>query len=165
MRRRTGTLKKRLAVLAALVVLGLVAGVAAVAATSRSAPINKFDGVDEIVEECTDTTTFVTMPGMIRSFTLGGTVNDQVVAMFEGAVSLDTAGGDSDTGFVRLMIDGVQQGPGEIPLIGAGDRGTHGFNWQSRGLTPGPHTAGVQWRTDLGSQFCADARSLIVLHK
>jgi hypothetical protein len=165
MRKKAGKLKKRLSVLAALGVLGLVAVVAAVAATSRSAPINKFDGVDDIVEECTDTTTYVTMPGMVRSFTLGGTVNDQVVAMFEGSVSLDAAGGDSDTGFVRLMIDGVQQGPGDIPLLGPADRGTHGFNWQSRGLTPGPHTARVQWRTDLGGQFCADARSLIILHK
>ena len=69
------------------------------------------------------------------------------------------------TGFLRLTIDGVEQSPGEVPAIAPEDRGTHGFNWQSKPLTPGSHTVRVQWRTDLGGTLCADARSLIVLHK
>ncbi|MEX0816579.1 MAG: hypothetical protein WD027_03990 [Gaiellales bacterium] len=92
-------------------------------------------------------------------------VNDEVVVMFQGSVRLDDSGGAFDTGFVRLTIDGVQQFPGEIPLIPAGDSGSHGFNWQSSGLAPGVHTARIQWRTDLGGNFCVDARSLIILHK
>ncbi len=153
------------AVLAAVLLVGLVGGIAAHAAVSRSAPISKFDGVDEIVNVCTTTTTFTTMPAMTRMFTLGGSVNDEVVAMFQGFLELDTSGGAFDTGFLRLTIDGAQQGPGVIPVIGAGERGTHGFNWQSKALTPGSHTARVQWRTDLGGSLCVDARSLIVLHK
>lgn len=166
MAKRTPLLtKKRVAVLSTLALIGLVAAATAVAAVLRSAPISKFDGVDEIVEACTTTTTFSTIPQMTRTFTLGGSVNDEVVAMFQGSLSLDTAGGAFDTGFIRLTIDGAQQSPGVVPAIGAGDRGTHGFNWQSKALTPGSHTARVQWRTDLGSNFCVDARSLIVLHK
>lgn len=157
--------KKRVAVLSTLTLIGLVAAATAVAAVFRSAPISKFDGVDEIVEACTTTQTFTTIPQMTRTFTLGGSVNDEAVVMFQGSLSLDTSGGAFDTGFIRLTVDGVQQSPGEVPAIGAGDRGTHGFNWQSKPLTPGSHTARVQWRTDLGGSFCADARSLIVLHK
>jgi hypothetical protein len=82
--------------------------------------------------------------------------------MFEGSLSL--SGDPSDTGFIRLAIDGVQQTPGVVPAIGAGERGTHGFNWQSAPLSPGLHRARVQWRTDLGGTLCVDARSLIVLH-
>lgn len=158
--------KKRLALVAGLTLAGLVVTAAAVeAATGRTALITKFIGIDEIVEVCTTSTTFVNMPQMTRSFSLGGSGNDEVVAMFLGALSLDSAGGPFDTGFLRLTIDGVQQTPGEIPAIGVDDRGTHGFNWQSAPVSHGTHTARVQWRTDLGSNFCVDARSLIVLSK
>lgn len=165
MRKPSPASRKRLAVLAGLVVVGLVSAVAAQAATSRSAPISRFDGVDEIVEECTNSTSFVNMPQMTRTFTLGGSADEEVVGMFQGALSLDGSGGTFDTGFLRLRVDGVQQSPGEIPAIGANDRGTHGFNWQTMPLTPGSHTARVQWRTDLGSTLCVDARSLIVVHR
>ena len=157
--------KKRVAVLSILALIGLIAAAAAVAAVFRSAPIKKFDGVDEIVEACTTTTTFTTIPQMTRTFTLGGSVRDEAAAMFQGSFSLDTSGGALDTGFIRLTIDGVQQSPGVVPAIAAGERGTHGFNWETAPLTPGSHTARVQWRTDLGGSLCVDARSLIVFHK
>jgi hypothetical protein len=133
------------------------------APTTRSGAITKFDGVDEIVEACTTATSFVNVPGMSRTFAQGGTASDEVVVTFEGSASLN--GEDFDTGFVRLTIDGTVQTPGVIPLLGVGKRGTHGFNWQTRALSPGTHTARVQWRTDLGSSFCLDARSLLVLHR
>jgi len=165
----TLTLKRWQVVCAGLVMVALATTVVAQAAApksvSRSGLINKFAGVDEIVEACTTGTTFTTMPQMTRIFTLGGTVNEEVAAMFSGSLSLDSAGGTFDTGFLRLTIDGAQQSPGEVPVIGADDRGTHGFNWQSAPLTPGSHTVRVQWRTDLGGNFCVDARSLIVLAK
>jgi hypothetical protein len=167
----TGTLKRRgLGVASALALIGIVAGIA-VAATNRSAPISQFSGVDEIVEQCTSATSYTNMPQMTRTFTLGGSVNDEVVAMFQGSLSLDSSAGSFDTGFIRLKIDGVTQSPGTIPVIrarGSGSAteiGTHGFNWQSQPLPPGSHTARVQWRTELGSNLCVDARSLIVLHK
>ena len=134
------------------------------AATNRSGPISTFTGVDEIVEACTTATSYHTIPNMTRTFTLGGTANVPVAVLFQGAFSLTSTG--FDTGFVRLQIDGVTQGPGEIPVKNDGDlTATHGFHWQSRTLAPGTHTARVQWRTDLGGSFCVDARSLLILHK
>ena len=159
---------KLLAVLAAIVlaaVAGALIGVAAQAATTGSAPINRFDAVDEIVNECTTTSTFKLVPQMRRSFTVPGTTDERVVVLFQGALSLSGAAGGFDTGFLRLTIDGVEQQPGEIPAIGEGERGTHGFNWKTAPLDPGAHVARVQWRTDLGESLCADARSLIVMHK
>ena len=107
------------------------------------------------------------MPSMNRTFTLGGSTSDQVVVMFQAAAA--RVGGEPfDTGFVRLTIDGTAQGPGDglIPLVSVGDEsGAHGFTWQSKTLAAGSHTARVQWRTDQGSEFCVDARSLIILHK
>lgn len=141
----------------------VLAGTAQAAPVSQTAPISNFSGVDEIVFACTNTTSFTNMPGMSRTFTLGAA--DQVVVMFQGSASL--SGQPFDTGFVRLTIDNAAQGPadGLIPLIGVDERGTHGFNWQSKNLSKGSHTARVQWRTDQGSSFCVDARSLIVLHR
>jgi hypothetical protein len=133
------------------------------AANTRSGTINKFSGVDEIVFACTSTSSFVNMPAMSRTFTVGGTNSSSVVVTFSGAASL--SGVDFDTGFVRLRIDSVTVPPGDIPLIGVDDSGAHSFTWESAPLSPGSHTARVQWRTDLGSEFCVDARSLTVLHK
>ena len=136
------------------------------AATTKSAPVGKFSGVDEVIFACTTSTTFVNVPALSRTFTLGAGASEEVVAMLQGAFSM-TRVSPFDTAFVRLLIDNVVQGPGDqVPLKSADDFGsTHGFNWQSKVLAPGVHTARVQWRTDLGSELCVDARSLIVLHK
>jgi hypothetical protein len=160
--KESGNPKKRMIVLAVLALVVLVSTVAAEAAVTRSAPINRFDGIDEIVEACTTGTTFANMPQMARSFSVGGSVSNEVVAMFQGSLSL--TGDPFDTGYIRLTIDGVGQTPGVVPAIGVDERGTHGFNWQSAPLSPGRHRARVQWRTDLGGTLCVDARSLIILH-
>jgi hypothetical protein len=143
------------------------------AAIRRSAPISKFSGIDEIVEACTTATSYVRMPGMVRSFTLGGAAAEEVVVMFQGA-AMRVNGESFDTGFIRLLIDGQVQGvgggDGQIPLksptpAGTSEAAAHGFTWQTRRLAPGLHTVQVQWRTDLGSEFCVDARSLLILHQ
>jgi hypothetical protein len=151
---------KRMIVFVSLGLVLLVTAVVAEAAVTRSAPINKFDGIDEIVEECTTATSFERMPQAAKSFSVSA--SNEVVAMFQGSLSL--SGDPLDTGFIRLTIDGVEQTPGVVPAIGAGERGTHGFNWQSAPLSPGRHRARVEWRTDLGGTLCVDARSLIILH-
>jgi hypothetical protein len=153
----------KLGLVAALVV-GLVAvGVAVGAATNRGAPITRFDGVDEVVESCTNTTTFRTIPQMVRTFNVSG-ASASVAVMFSGAFSLGNAV-QFDTGFLRLTIDGQEQSPGEVGAVPPNSRGTRGFNWQTAPLSVGSHTARVQWRTDQGNQFCVDARSLLVLHR
>ena len=134
------------------------------AATSRSGVISKFDGVDEIVQSCTTTTAFATVPQMTRAFNITGSASS-VVVTFSGSASL--SGSEAfDTGFIRLTIDNAQQTPGEVPFIAADQSSTaNSFTWQTKSLAVGAHTARIQWRTDLGSSFCLDARALIVLHR
>jgi hypothetical protein len=137
------------------------------AATTKSAPVGKFSGVDEIVFDCTSSTTFVNIPGLSRTFGHGAGAAEEVVVMLQGAFSWNSVS-PNDTAYVRLLIDNQVQGPGDqVPLksVDGFGSGTHGFNWQSKALTPGTHSVRVQWRSDLGSQLCVDARSLIVLHK
>jgi hypothetical protein len=142
----------------------------------RNAPISKFSGVEEIMNECTTSAGLgneVDMPGMTRNFTLGGTTSEEVIVMFHAAATLtldpSLPPGSLDTGFVLLQIDGAVQTPGnQIELIGTGVpsqvTGAYSFTWQSAPLTPGNHTALIRWRTDLGSNFCVDARTMIILH-
>jgi hypothetical protein len=145
--------------LSGLVLVGLIATAAAVAAVTRSGKVTNFVGRDEIVEACTSTTTFQTIPNMNLRFTQGSGGGSGVV-QFSGALSLSSSS-LLDTGFLRLTIDGVQQGPGVVPAIGANERGAQAFNWQVP-LKAGPHRARIQWRTDLGGTLCADARSMII---
>lgn len=132
------------------------------AAVTRAGVVSKFDGVDEIVEACTSATSFVNLPQMSRTFTVAGGSSSVVVTLSAAASLSDTP---FDTGFVRLVIDGQQQSPGVVPFVAAGERGSQAFTWQSRPLAVGSHTARIQYRTDLGSRFCVDARSLVVLHR
>jgi hypothetical protein len=159
---------------------GLMAASAEEAASQtnfqRNAPISKFSGVEEIVNECTtsdSTAGFVDMPGMTRNFTLGGNTSEEVIVMFHAAATftLDPTEppGSLDTGFVQLEIDGAVQSPGnQIEFIGTGVpsliTGAYSFTWQSAPLTPGSHTALIRWRTDLGSEFCVNGRTMIILH-
>ena len=151
-------------VLAGCLLGNLVALGQAQAAVSRSGVISKFDGVDEIVEACDTATSFVTVPGMSRTFSIGGSASSVVVTF---SASARVAGVDFDTGFVRLLIDGQQQSPGEVPFVAVGGPlgDANAFTWQTKSLRTGSHTAQVQWRTDQGSEFCVDARSLVVLHR
>jgi hypothetical protein len=137
---------------------------AAQAAVTRSGVISKFDGVDEIVEACDTPTSFVNMPQMSRTFSISGSASSAAVTL---SASARVGGFDFDTGFVRLLIDGQQQSPGEVPFVAVGGPlgDANAFTWQTKSLATGSHKAQVQWRTDQGSDFCVDARSLVVLHR
>jgi hypothetical protein len=157
--------RRKAAVVLGAVVLAALASAAIAVATgvNHGGPVTKFDGRDEILHRCTTSTSFSTLPQMNRKFMLGGTGNASVAVMFSGSLSL--SGDPSDTGYLRLLVDGVQQAPGVIPAIGAGERGAQAFNWQTKPLAPGSHRVKISWRTDLHGSFCADARSMIMLHQ
>ena len=125
----------------------------------------RFSGTRGVVNQCSITTAFTTMPGMVQTFFLGGTANDEVIVTFQASWS--GVAQQFDTAFVRLTIDGVVQPTNVSVPIFAGVEGTntHGFTWISSSLAPGSHTARIQWRTDLGSTFCVDDRTLVVLHR
>ena len=98
-----------LSAISALAVL-VVAGEGEAAPVNRQAPVSLFNGVEDIVIQCTRASTF--------------------------AATRD------------------------CPKLQSDQR-----DWQSKPLAAVAHTAKVQWRMDLGSQICVDARTLIVLHK
>ena len=157
----------RLTLAAALTILTI--GPAA-AGVNRSGSISKFSGVDGIAYNCTNSTSFVNVPDMTRTFTLPAGSAASVVVMFDAALHLSSS--SFDTGFVRLTIDGQVVGPGDqVPVIGAetgnpeDEEDGHGFTWQTKPLAAGSHTARILWRTDGGSSLCADARSMIILHR
>ena len=150
----------------AVAMLGVAVGVAAEAATLRSAPISRFDSADTTISVCTNTTTFVNLPDMARTFSIGGSVNEEAVVMVQGTFALNdsSVGSPSDSGVIQLTVDGVAQIAAPA-IVYANHGGTHGFNFITGALRPGNHTARIQWRTDLGGSMCVGARTLVVLHK
>src|SRR5687767_12837724 len=88
---------------AGLALLAIASVGAATAGVNRSGSIAKFSGVDGNEYSCTNSTSFVTMRDMSRTFTLpaGGTAS--VVVMFNAALYLSSDA--FDTGFLRLTID------------------------------------------------------------
>ncbi len=158
-----GVLRKHVALVVGISFALVTIGAAAFASSNRSGAINTFDGADAIAFQCSSSTTFLNMPSMVVTFDQG-TADSSVVVMFHGYLTLDTAAGPETLGIIRLRIDGVEQGPGEVPVLFEDDRGAEGFNWETTALSAGSHTARVQWRNNLGSNFCVGARSLIILH-
>jgi hypothetical protein len=111
-------MRKLVALSVGLALLGcLIGGITHTFAApiSKSATISKFSGVDDDDIVCTSlgSTSFVTIPGMTRTFTLGGTASEEVVVMFNGsnmyAYNVDQFG---ETVTIQLVIDGVVQAPG-----------------------------------------------------
>jgi hypothetical protein len=141
-----------------------VSALAASQAWAIDGAASKFSGTRSVINNCSITTSFTTISGMTQAFTVGGTANDEVVVTFTGSFSGTLE--QFDTTFVRLTIDNqVQPTNVSVPIFGgAPSSNTHGFTWISKALTPGSHTARIQWRTDLGSSVCLDDRSLIVFH-
>jgi hypothetical protein len=160
--------KKKIAVIAGVALFGTITTVTiAGALSSHTAPITKFTGVDESASRCTNSKTFVNIPQVYRSFTLGGTTDDEAVAMFSASMILyPHPQGTPDLGEIRLTVDDVLQLPVDVIALGStGEQRAVAFNWQTSAVTPGTHLARIQWRTNEGSRFCVGARSLLVLSK
>ena len=140
----------------------------AISKSFTGVPISKMDGIDATDTICTVSPSFNNMPGMSKTFTQGATSNKAVIVMFEGEWF---TGADGSAAFIQLAIDGVvQSGPrsvvaahspfGEIP-----ESETHGFNFISDALSPGSHTAAIQWADNGQGPYCVRVRSMIILHK
>ena len=113
----------------------------------------RFSGISRVVPQCSITTAFATIPGMTQTLTF--------------QASWSGVAGTFDMAFVRLTIDGVVQPTNvAVPIFAGANRPiTHGFTWISGPVTPGSHTARIQWRTDEGSTLCVEDRTLVVLHR
>jgi len=140
----------------------------AISKSVSGVPIAKFDAIDASDTICTVSPSFTTMPGMAKTFTQGATSNKQVIVQFEAEWFPSAIG---SAAFIQLAIDGiVQSGPSSVvaaytPFGAIPETETHGFNFISDALTPGTHTATIQWADNGQGPYCARVRSMIILHK
>ena len=68
---------------------GMLFGVSALFASDVSAvtgTAGRFSGTRAVVNQCSITTAFTTIPGMVQTFVLGGTANDEVVVTFQASL-------------------------------------------------------------------------------
>jgi hypothetical protein len=173
-RRRWPLLLAGLLVLTSVLFAGLWLG-AANAGSSRAnvfsgVPVNEFDAADsrpdETLPACA-TETWTDVPGATVTFIVGGTTSAPVLA----TVSVREEATAADA-FVRLLIDDVPNRPGnlifETPSL---DPYSHpvSYTFVTLPLTPGPHTAKIQYQFDRQSgnvepAFCLEHWTLAILH-
>jgi hypothetical protein len=161
-------LRKRTVVVAAVATVIAAASVAvAHAATGAGSPVTRFSATHESASTCTNSTTYVNIPQTTTQFTMGGSTNDEVLVMFTASMNMfPGTTGQIDAADIRLTIDGtLLQSPLDVRVLESDDTGSVAFNWPTGALTPGAHTARVQWKTQNGNMLCAAARSLTVLTK
>jgi hypothetical protein len=142
------------------------------AARLRNGAISKFSGVDQTLQVCTTSQSYVNMPDMTRTFIVSGTTSKPAVVLFQGSYWSASLG---DWAVIQLTIDNVPNpGPGSSVFLymfaadgdGYGSQFTsHGFNFQTNNLPPGSHTARIRWRAiGTDAQVCIGSRSMLVLY-
>jgi hypothetical protein len=141
------------------------AGSSQVSASFSGVKMNKFDAVDGGGDVCATTSGWSDVPGASQTFKLGGTVSRPVlVDVSLQAYANSTAWG----GAVRLMIDGFQQGVGTLRLWG--DQGPYlpespaSYTFLTPTLTPGNHTAKIQFEDVIENGLCLHHWTLAILH-
>ena len=131
--------------------------------------IGHFSSQNATDTQCTTSTSYVDMPGMSVTFTIGGTARQTVLALFQGEWF------NNDRALARIVVNGfVVPGPGDhlspVALDSGNDAAssideTNGFNFITNPLKPGVKTLKLQWASVGGKQICVDERSLVVLRK
>ena len=117
---------------------------------------------------CTVSPNYTDMPGTSLTFKLGGTAPRPVIVLLQGQWFMPHEGVEVR---VRLLVDNVvQTGSSEIlvaqrPSGVSLTDGTHGFDFLSNSLSPGTHTAKIQWHDNGVNSGCVTNRTLIVMHK
>jgi hypothetical protein len=117
---------------------------------------------------CTVSPNYADMPGMALTFKLSGTASRPVIVMLQAQWFMPTEG---VTVRIRFLVDGVvQSGPTDVLVVErptgvALTDGAHGFDFLSDPLTPGTHTAKIQWKDNGVGQGCVANRTLLVMHK
>jgi hypothetical protein len=130
----------------------------------------KADAVEAGNAICTVSPSFNGMPDMSKQFTLGGTKSRPVIVSLDGVWYTSTPGSEAS---VMLMIDGKRQSAeSELGVVvdarPTGEPQTteaHGFTFVSDYLTPGAHTAAIQWKDNGVGPYCAGDRTLVIFHK
>jgi hypothetical protein len=178
--RRRWLLPRGELVVAAVLVLG--GATAAVATRTAGSPVDstqieplapfattgvvkKFDGMS--LSDCHSAISpdWADIPYTTKTFSIPGTASEEVVVMFQAFWARIDSG---YAAYFTLVIDGVRdsQQLRVDPTAGSVPPGLHGFNFISTALSPGPHTAKIQWRVSpAGGVATVCDRSMIVLHK
>jgi hypothetical protein len=137
--------------------------------TAADIPTGKSDAVDLSTDiPCTVSPNYTDMPGTSVTFKLGGTASRPVIVMLQAQWFMPNEGVEVR---VRLKIDNVVQTGSTDVLVAQRPTGislttgTHGYNFVSDQLTPGTHTAKIQWHDNGVNSGCVSNRTLIVMHK
>jgi hypothetical protein len=187
-------MRKRVWVIAALVVVGVVAGsVTAVYAFSDSggssgaiseatvtAQISDtkcvLKAMDLAVhsENTTSSTTYTGVTGAIVRFNQGGSTPDCIEVNFSSMAF--AAGASTTPGFdrvieVRALLDGTSLAPGETQFSGDDDEDadfmyarSHAFTWVADAVAPGPHIVRIQFRSHFGGDVFLHRGVTTVFH-
>lgn len=147
------------------------------AACGVTGSVTKFTAMvaDDIQCRTSSDNTVADMPGTSLAFTREATDTASIVVSFVANWPNPTGGGTASGAFIFLEIDGqrrdvtstnggVLASPGQSTTVGSG---THGFNFVTEPIAPGPHTATMRWADNVLSgtgTICVAERSLVVLH-
>jgi hypothetical protein len=156
--------------LSSVLFAGLWLGAASARSSRASAQfsgvkMNKFDAIDGGGGACAPTT-WGDILGASKTFNLAGTATRPALVMVSLQSELIVQG---SSGYVRLLIDGGQQGVGPLtwhvagPGGGSAD-GTVGYAFLTLALAPGSHTATIQFSGSLSNTFCIDHWTAAILH-
>lgn len=160
-----------------LTVLALAA-LAGCAPPPETGPVTQFTAVvaDDLQCRTSGDNTVAPMPSMVTTFTQAGPDTTSIIVSFQGNWS-QTVGGDETVGaFIFLEVDGdrvdvtstnggVLATPGPSHPVGSG---THGFNFVTEPILPGPHTATILWADNVlngTNTICVHERSMVVHHR
>ena len=148
-------------VILTLAVFGAVQLVRAATGGISGSPGTKYDAVQATDSVSTDSESYALMPNM----TVGFATSSQAPAVV--IISSSPRGvRNLNCGYImRLKVDGVIESA-EIPVLLA-EVDSRSFTFVTGSLSPGSHTANIEWRVAAGftSLGCADVRSMVVMHQ
>lgn len=123
--------------------------------------------VETALDQTINFSSFDDLEGMSVSFSIPGTTNTCLMVAFTGEFNVGT---DSEIA-IRAVLDGKTVGtPSYASILQASfneseSSAARGFNFFFSGVTPGPHTVKVQWRSGFGNTVTVFRRSMVVFHK
>jgi hypothetical protein len=136
------------------------------AASLSNVKISKFDATDTNLGNsgtCGPSDNWADIPGMTKTFKLGGTGSRPVTVTYSGGVEFVGGLGGS---FLRLLVDGTQEGAGTYEIEEGANSNTFsttGFTALTPPLTPGNHTVEIQ--SDPASDLCfIGPQTLVIFH-
>lgn len=142
---------------------------AAVLTTSGTCPATKLSyAQSDDINQATTSTSFVDVPGMVRTVTIPGSTRTCVEVQYTATVFSP----EDELIYVQATRDGFPCLPPNAQFEGDSDEDAdgawaraHAFNFICTGVTPGAHVFKIQWRSFFGGTVFTHWRSMVVHHK